>query len=239
MMMKSKMLLLPIFFLCMLFLSCLNEDYLKFQNKIKSLAGKKEITIVIFGNAISSAENSVTGSTYASLLKPKLEKLLNTRISMINSSRPEETVEKATRRIQEDIQSFRPDVVFIMFGMVDSNLPELYEQVYEDIARKFFQILQKEDVFAVVLSSTGYRDWVSKSDDMPYRLQEFNDITMFQAGIAHLPVIDLAAYMDTLRKTKPDEYRSMFQDKVLLNEKGQMYVADFLCDQIRRALESK
>ena len=239
MLMKRKMFGLSVLIFCLLFFSCVSADYLKFQNKVKSLEGKKEVTIVIFGDTISSAENSVTGSTYASFLKPKLEKLLNTRISMINSSKPEETVEKATHRIQEDIQSFRPDVVFIMRGMVDANQPGLYEQEYEDIVANFFRMLQREEVFAVVLSSTGYRDWVTDNDDPLVRIREFNDITLFQANLAHIPTIDLAAYMEKLRRTKPDEYRSMFQDNFLLNEKGQMYVADFLCDQVRRALESK
>jgi lysophospholipase L1-like esterase len=237
--MKRNSAWISIFLSLLFFFSCKNEDYLAFTNKVKSLAGKKEVTIVIFGDTVSSTESSFTGSTYASFLKPKLEKLLNTRISLINSSKPEETVEKATRRIQEDVQSYRPDIVFIMLGMEDANQPGLYEQVYEENAANLFRILKREEVFAVVLSSPGYRDWATDDDDPLVRLREFNDITLFQASLAHLPAIDLAAYMNKLRKTKPDEYRSMFQDNFRLNEKGQNYVADFLCEQVRLALESK
>ncbi|MFA6470488.1 MAG: SGNH/GDSL hydrolase family protein [Candidatus Latescibacterota bacterium] len=237
--MKFHMLHFPFLLLCVLVLSCLNEDYLKFQNTFKSLKGKKEISVVIVGDSISGQENSVTGSSYGTFLKPKLEKLLNTRVSMINSSRPEDTVDKVSRRIQEDIQSFRPDVVFIMLGMVDSTLPQLLEQDYEGIAGNYFKKLEREGIFAVVVTSTGYRDWVSGNDERRIRLREFNDITMYRATMAHLPVLDLGEHIDVLRRTKPDEYRSLFQDDIHLSEKGQMFVADYLYNQIERALKEK
>jgi lysophospholipase L1-like esterase len=223
----------------MLFLSCLNEDYQKFRNTFSSLKGKKEITIVIVGDSISNNESSLTGTTFSSFLKPKLEKLLDTRISMINSSRPDETVEKAIRHFQEDVLSFRPDVVFIMLGMVDSNLPNLLEQTYEEIAGNYFRMNEKEDILSVVLSTTGYRDSGPANEDLRFRLSEFNEITMVRAKMAHLPVIDLADYMEQLRRMKPDEYVSMFQDDIHLNEKGQKYVADFLHDTIKKALIDK
>lgn len=237
--MKFYMLRFSFLLLCMLVLSCLNDDYLKFQNTFKSLKGKKEVSIVIVGDSISSPEYSATGSTYGTFLKPKLEKLLNARVSMINSSRPDDTVDRVSHRIQEDIQSFRPDVVFIMLGMEDSNQPQLLEQTYEEIAGNFFKVLERDGLFAVVLSSTGYRDWFAGNDERRIRLREFNEITMFRANLSHLPVIDLADHMDQLRRSKPDDYRSMFQDDIHLNEKGQMYVADFIYDQIGRALEEK
>ena len=97
----------------------------------------------------------------------------------------------------------------------------------------------EEDVLAVVLSTTGYRDWGPGNEDLRFRLSEFNEITMVRAKTAHLPVIDLADHMEQLRRMKSDEYVSLFQDDIHLNEKGQRYIADFLHDTIKKALINK
>lgn len=237
--MKHTMLCLSFLLICLAVFSCFNDDYLRFQSAFRSFEGKKDVTVVIVGDSMSSPEYSTTGTTYATFLKPKLEKLLGARVSMINSARPGDTIDKISRRIQEDIQSYRPDVVFVMLGMDDSTLPNMYEMNYEEAVGNYFKVLDKEGLFTVVLSSTGYCDKLSENGDLSTRLGEFTEITIYRANAAHLPVIDLADHMEKLKKAKPDEYISMFQDDTRLNEKGQAYVADFIYDQVRRALEDK
>jgi hypothetical protein len=101
--------------------SCWKSDYSRISDTFSLLKGKREVTVVMVGDSIAEMTAPGAGDTFASRLKPKLAEFLDTRISLINSSRPNQTYDQARRFYQEDILSFRPDVVFVMLGLVDSN----------------------------------------------------------------------------------------------------------------------
>ncbi len=220
-----------------LLFSCLTTKKM-LQMHFQSLRNKDEIIVVIFGDSISGGGFSGVGASYGSLLKPKLRDLFKSRISMLISSRPDESYETGYRNIQADILSYRPDIVFVMLGYVDTfNRPGLFSTHKENI-NNFYSILKESGTFVIVLTTPGFRDFKSENDQNAERLEEFNNIVMNAARYYHYPFIDVARYLNDVRLTNPDEYRSLFSDSINFNEKGMQYIADHIFQRLTRILDS-
>jgi len=219
-----------------IFLSCLTTSKILRQH-FQSLKSKEEIVVVIFGDSISGgADLSTLGASYGSLLKPMLAELFKSRVSLLNTSRPNESYNLAHRRIQEDILSFRPDIVFVMLGLIDALTPGLLQSTYKRNTNEFYSILKKSDTFVIVLTTTTLRDYKAKDDQRAKRIEEFNEIIRDCARYYHYPLIDVARHMENLRLSKPDEYRSLFSGSIMLNEKGDKYIAEYIFQRITQTL---
>jgi len=226
-------------FTVLLIMGCRTADQFLYEY-YEPLKGRDEVTVVVFGDSISGGRGfSESGTSYGSFMKSGLEELLDTRISMIVSCKEGATFNKAIRRVQEDIQSFRPDIVFLMLGFNDTLQRGLFEIVYKEQVNYFMKTLRDLNLNVIVLTSTGIRDITSTNHPAMKRLRDFNEITSYSAAYYHFPVIDTASRMESVLKRDPEEYRSMFTDTVHLNEKGQQFVADHIMESINRALERK
>ena len=221
---------------CFVFFSCITINTIVRQH-FESLKSKKEIVVVIFGDSISGGGGiSQTGTSYGTFLKAMLEKLFQCHVSLINSSRQDESYRIAHRRIQEDILSYRPDIVFVMLGFVDAFLPGILPTTHLDNINKFLSELKKSGVFVIVLTTTGLRDVETKNDMRVQILENYNNVVRDCTRYYHYPLIDIARHMDNLRLSKPREYLSMFGDYILLNDKGKEYVADYIYHRITTIL---
>lgn len=228
-----KLLILSSF---VLFFSCLTTNSL-LKEHFQSLRSKEEIVVVVFGDSISgSSVLSGVGASYGSFLKPMFGELFKSRISLINSSRPDESYRFAHRRIQADILSFRPDITFVMLGIVDAFTPRMLQSTHKANLDKFFSILKKSRTFVIVLTTTGLKDFMIKDDPRAQMLDGYNEIVRDYARYYHYPLIDVARYMENLRLSKADEYRSLFSGSFMFNEKGNKYIADYMFQRITKIL---
>jgi lysophospholipase L1-like esterase len=234
--MQYRILALAPLVLLLLCLSCMKEDYGQILKAFTSMKGKQEITVVMVGDSTSGSEGSESGSSYGTFLKRKLATCFGTRVSLINSSRSDETFDRAKRHMAEDVLSYRPDMTLIMLGLTDSAEPGVFLQFFKDLVSGYFFEFQEAGVFAVLLTTTGFND-MKPGDGTFDRLQEFNETIKFQARLNHIPIIDVAAHMEQLRQTNPEEYRAMFGDRIHLNDRGQEYVADFVFQTIRQTVD--
>lgn len=225
------------FFLCAFFLiSCQSEELLR--EHFQSLKGRDELTFIVFGDSISGARGfSETGTSYGSFMKPMLAELLDSRISMIHACKQDDTYKTALRRIQEDILSYRPDVVFVMLGFADASTWGLIEPIFKKQVANFLEELQNRNVFVIVLTTPAFRDIESKNDAGLNRIKEFNGLITYSAALHNYPSIDVLTHLEKIWKTDKDEYRSMFSDSIHLNEKGQKYVAEYIVKRISDAME--
>jgi len=223
-------------FLCaFFFMSCQSEELLREQ--FLSLKGRDELTFIVFGDSISGARGfSETGTSYGSFMKPMLAELLDSRISMIHACKQDDTYKTAIRRIQEDILSYRPDVVFVMLGFADASTRGLIEPIFKKQISIFLEELQDRNVFVIILTTPGFRDILPKGDTGYERLKVFNEMITYSAALHDYPSIDVLSHLDKIWKSDKDEYRSMFSDSVHLNEKGQKYVADYIVKRISDAM---
>ena len=219
-----------------IFFSCLTTNKMLRQH-FHSLKSKEEIVVVIFGDTISGGGGlSIFGSSYGSLLKHMLAELIKSRISLLNTSRPDESYRFAYRRVQEDILSFRPDIVFIMLGLIDAMTPGLFQSDHKKNINDFYSNLKKSGTFVIVLTTTTLRDYKAKDDPRAQRIEDFNETIRDCARYYHYPLIDVARYMQELRLSKSDEYRSLFSGSVMFNEKGNKYIADYIFQRIIKIL---
>ncbi len=219
-----------------IFFSCLTTSKMLLQH-FQSLKSRKEVVVVIFGDSISMGGNSLSfDSSYGNLLKPMLAELLKSRISLLNTSRPDESFRLAQRRIQEDILSFRPDIVFIMLGLIDASTLEPIQSTLKKNVEDFYSILKKSETFVIVLTTTTLRDYKGKDDSRAENIKYVNEITREIASYYHYPLIDVERRMENLQLTNPEEYRSLFSGSVMLNEKGNKYIADFIFQRITNIL---
>ena len=234
--MKIHYLWFFIIFLCVLIFSCVTRNAI-LREHLNSLKSKDEVVIVVFGDSISSGGGiSGTGSSYGSFLKPMIGELFTSRISLLNTSMKDESYRFAHRRIQEDILSYRPDIAFIMLGIVDAFTPGLLLSTHTKNVNNFYSILKNDGVFVIVLTTTWIRNIKSRNDPRAQRLNEFNDIIRDYARYYHYPVIDVARHMEKMMLSKPGEYRLMFSDSVLLNDKGKKFIADYIYQRFLKIL---
>lgn len=234
--MKSYVKIYNLFFCAFFLMSCYSEELLR--DHFQSLDGLDEITFVVFGDSISGARGfSETGTSYGSFMKPMFAELLDSRISMIHACKQDETFKTAIRRIQEDILSYRPDVVFVMLGFVDASTRGLIKPIFKKQVANFLKELQDRNVFVIILTTPGFRDIQSKNDTGYERIKEFNKMITYSAALHNYPSIDVLPQLEKIWKTDKEEYRSMFSDSVHLNEKGQKYVAEYIVKRISDALE--
>jgi lysophospholipase L1-like esterase len=228
--------LFPALILSAVFFSCWKSDYSRISDTFTQLHGKREVTVVIVGDTVTGSTTPGGGDSFASLLKPKFAEFLGTRISMINSSRPNQTFDQARRFYQEDILSFRPDVVFIMLGLVDSSDGQIYFELFEQAISLYFGLLQKEETLVIVLTPPGYMER-GRSNGYQERLNEFTEEIIRQARIHHFPVIDIGRRMELLWSNNSQEYRRMFSDMVHLSPEGNEFVAGYIMNTIRQTVE--
>ena len=233
-----KLYLSKCYFICgvLVLFSCQSDEL--FRDHFQSLKGREEVTLVVFGDSISGGRGfSETGTSYGSFMKPMFADLLDCRISMLHSCKKDDTYRTAIRRIQEDILSFRPDVVFVMLGFVDASTRGLIKPIFKRQVSDFLEMLQERNVFVIVLTTPGFRDIQSGGDTGYDRIKEFNKMIAYTAALYNYPSIDVFAHFEKVWKTGKEEYRSMFSDPVHLNEKGQKYAAEYIVKRISDALK--
>lgn len=227
-------------FIFTVLLSCMTKQRL-IREKFRSLNEKEHVSVVLLGNSLSGRRwLSETNSVQGNYLKEHLGELLgSSKISIINSSTPDDTFNSTKRRVQEDVLSYRPDIVILMIGLLDSYLPGLSDDTFRMQVKDLFDILHKHNTFVIVLTAVGFRDVMPGYDSRLDRLSQFNEIIIWEAGSHNFPVIDAGGYLDRLRIWNPKEYRSMFLDEFLLNEKGQEYIMEYVIKHLNKAYKKR
>ncbi len=226
---------LVLFFFTFLF-SCFSRNAL-LREHFQDLKRKEEIVVVIFGDTISGGESlSGIGESYGRKLKQMLKVLFGKEVSLINTSRPDETYRFGYRRIQEDILSYRPDIVFVALGLMDAFSPGILLSTHQKNIKKFYQELKESGTFVIVLTITGFKDLELQNDPRLNRIEDFNNLLREQARYFHYPVIDITRCMKGVLISRTDEYRSFYSDLMRLSPKGEKFVADCIYNRITHIL---
>ncbi len=210
------------------------------NERFRDLEGKEHLTVIMLGNAFYEPRwEAGTASFMRGYMKSLLGEVTNSDVSVLNASLPEDTFADIMRRVDMDIISYRPDIVFMMVGLFDSNRRGLSETTFREQVKELFSVFNKYGVFVVVLTSIGYRDAYYIADERILRLKEFNEMIVWEAGLHQLPVIDVFGYVERLRQTDHAEYQTLFKDQILLNDKGYDYVLSYVKNNITKAYRQR
>jgi lysophospholipase L1-like esterase len=210
------------------------------RENLQPLKSKREIVLLVFGDSVSTG-SGLGGNRdfYGAILKQKIGDLFGRPVSLINSSREDESYTFAPRRIQADIQSYRPDITFIMLGLVDALMPNMLSTDHLRHLEHVFTPLRESNTFVIVLTTTGLRDVAGKDDPQYLKLTEFNQYVRETAQYYHFPVIDVFRHMEEYRLSNPGEYFNLFDGTFRLSEKGHAFIADLIYQNIENNFEEK
>ena len=218
-----------LFIIMVVLLSCTGKEM---REHLKSFESKDEIVILIFGDEISYGGISEETTSWGNYLKPMLSELFHKKISLINSSIPGENYSVAYRRIQEDILSYRPDIVFVMLGMQDMLTAGSLLSSFKTNVYRFYAELKESGTFVIIMPSPGFNDVVSRDDPRMKIVHEFNRILLDASQIYSYPFFDIANNMENVMLADNKKYKSFFRDFYLLSNAGNKYVADFIYKKI-------
>jgi hypothetical protein len=223
----------------LLSVSCSSPSAL-IRGHLAEIGQQNDVVIVVYGDELSGGDANVgLGNSYADILKPGLAELLGKRISVINTSRENESYQFAARRIQPDILSYRPDFVFVMLGRVDTFTPFLPLETHRLNVEKFIAELKRERKFVVMITTPGLRSFPSAEPEDIQQYDDFVQVTRDIARVYQFPCIDIAAQMKRIMRNDEEEYRSLFSDNSNLSDKGKQFIADYILSRFRAALEEQ
>ena len=202
------------------------------REELAALRQKDHVVVVMYGDELSwGGDEYDSGNSYGSMLKPRLQEFFGAKVSFINSSREFESFQFASRRIDEDILSFRPDIVFVMLGRVDAYTEGLPIETHRRNVDNFLGALKHEDRFVIVLTSPGLQNFAFMDPDDLDWYREYTQVVRNEARVYRYPVIDVEYRVRRVLLQDPKEYYTLFVDNSHLSEKGKIFIADYIFEQ--------
>ena len=132
----------------------------RLNKAIKKAEAGEQLTIGFIGGSITMGTGASSQDLcYASLVADWWKDTFQTEeINYINAGIGATTSEFACARADEDLLSYKPDVVFVEFSVNDSSTP-LYQETYESLLRKVLQSDSKPAV--IVLNMVQYDNGIN------------------------------------------------------------------------------
>jgi isoamyl acetate esterase len=218
----------------------------------KDVPLKKGEVIVFFGDSIT--QFGAQGNGYCRLIANAIAKdHADLEVKPVYAGVGGHKVPDLQKRLDRDVISQKPTVVFIYIGINDvwhydmrAGTPkETYESGLRDLVKKI------KDAGAVVVLATPSvinerTDGTNTSADKTYNwdkmLEEYSEITRKVAADSDVQLCDLhKAFVEYLKKNNPDnkDRGVLTQDGVHLNPTGNKFVADLTSDAIIAALKKR
>lgn len=208
------------------------------RQHLHAISDKDEVVVVIYGDNLSKRGNiGDPASSWGESIKPRLAELFNAKISMINTSSRDNTFQYGYRNIQEDVLSFRPDIIFVMLGTLDAYSPGFLDTTVKKNLDRFFSELVNDYGKIIVITPPGLGFYRDVNDERKYRLDDYNELLRESAQYYQCVVFNLAYDMERLLAANPEEYRSLFSGPDELSPKGNDYVASFVYRKLKGIME--
>ncbi len=225
------------FLLCVSFFIGCAIGIRELRQHLRDISGKDEIVVVVYGDNFSRRGNiGDPESSWGEGLKPRLAELFNTKISMINTSRRDNTFQYGYRNIQEDVLSFRPDIIIIMLGTLDAYSPGFLDTTIRKNLDRFFSELVNDYGKIIVITPPGLGFFRDVNDERKARLDDYNELLRESAQYHRCAVFNLAFDMERILASNPKEYRSLFNGPDELSPKGNEYVASYIYRKLKETM---
>jgi lysophospholipase L1-like esterase len=145
-------------------------------------------------------------------------------------------------RLEDDVLSKNPDVVFIYVGVNDvwhkashgtGTDADKFEKFYNAILKK----LKEKNIKAILCTPAVIGEKTDMSNQLDGDLNRYSNIIRDMAKKSSLPLVDLRQkFLDYLKANNPnnDEKNILTNDRVHLNPKGNQFVADAMWDALKK-----
>jgi lysophospholipase L1-like esterase len=145
-------------------------------------------------------------------------------------------------RLEDDVLSKNPDVVFIYVGVNDvwhkashgtGTDADKFEKFYNAILKK----LKEKNIKAILCTPAVIGERTDMSNQLDGDLNRYSNIIRDMAKKNNLPLVDLRQkFLDYLKTNNPnnDERNILTNDRVHLNAKGNQFVADAMWDALKK-----
>ncbi|WP_145048833.1 SGNH/GDSL hydrolase family protein [Lignipirellula cremea] len=198
---------------------------------------KKGERIVFLGDSITQAGDR-SDKGYVRLIRQELaEKYPDLGIEVIGAGISGNKVPDLQRRLERDVTSKKPTIVFIYIGINDvwhgekdparGTTPEAFESGLKDVIAR----CQEAGAQVVLCTPTVIGEKANGTNSLDKKLDQYADISRGVAKELKLPMCDLrAAFVDHLKEhnTEDKEKGVLTSDRVHLNEAGNRFIADVM-----------
>lgn len=191
------------------------------------------LKLLFFGDSITDCHRSITnplGDGYVKMLDDMLED------SITNKGVSGDTTKDLINRLKEDVLDTDANTVYMMIGINDvwQRFKDAYKSMWiypENYKRNLEEIIKTiiDSGKEVVLISPFYLD-LNLEDKMRKLTNSYQEILKGVASEFALEYIDVQAVFDDY--LKKEDYKSLSDDKVHVNEKGNQIIAETIYEHM-------
>lgn len=207
------------------------------REHLQSRPSTENLSVVIVGDQLSLA-SATDGTSWWGDLKPMLADYFDATVTIVDVSREGMTFSRATRYTDEDILSFRPDLVFVMLGAEDALRGGVSMADHKRYMDSFMKNLETNGVMAVFVSAPGVGD-LEPGDFRLQILDGYNDSLENTASYYFFPYFDLTYEVRGILYSDVDRFHNLFISALELSPEGKQFVADFVFRRMVRLLEKQ
>ena len=193
---------------------------------------QKKQRVVFFGDSITEA--GVKPGGYITVLDQQLKQRGGNEYELIGAGIGGNKVYDLYLRLEDDVLSKNPDVVFIFVGVNDvwhkrtygtGTDADKFEKFYTAIIKK----LREKNITAVLCTPAAIGEKIDYSNELDGDLNKYSAIIRSLAKNNNLPIVDLRnTFLEYNKKYNAENKEAgiLTSDRVHLNEKGNQVVAE-------------
>lgn len=223
-------------------------DYINYraslQHTYKKLTEDKTLNVVYFGGSVTAGYGSSDPNAYswrALIGKWLSAEFPNARINNINRALGESGTYLGANRVQMDIISVQPDLLFLEYSINDRYYKSTYEKAasqYETIIREIKTALPDTDIVTILVTDQRCLE-MNRQGKLHIQAQAHEDI----AKAYHIPTIHAGRYLASVVEYSAENWSNYAIDIVHLNDAGyEIYyqvIREFLYQSLLRTDFSK
>ncbi len=217
-------------------------EYINFRASLahtyQKLTEDKELTVVYFGGSVTAGYGSSDPEKYswrARIGQWLKEKFPDANVKNINRALGESGTYLGTNRVQGDVISVKPDLLFLEYSINDYYYKSTYEQAasqYETIIRELKTVLPDTDIVTVLVTDRTCMTSCNIEGKLHSQAQAHEDI----AKVYNLPTVHVGRYLGAVMDHQPSEWSNYAIDVVHLNDRGYGVYYDLIREYLYKSL---
>lgn len=198
----------------------------KTQAKLKA---NQPVKIVCMGDSVTGIYYHTGGlRAYPEMLAIGLKTVApDSQVTVINAGFSGHATNSGVGRLERDVDAHRPDLVTVMFGLND--VTRIPKADYQANLKTIIDRCRAVGAEVLLCTPNGVIDTVPRPIT---KLEEYNQAMKEVGEQAKVPVCDVYAAYQAVRKASPLEFRLLCSDEIHPNMDGHKLNAEVICEAI-------